>query len=79
MDQLNLFDEINPKSFAVIFCSCIMKDQLGVIWERQEIVSTNLTKDAAEILAKRKNEELISGKSDYYKVVEMRCVNFLVV
>lgn len=56
-----------------------MKDQLGVIWERQEIVSTNLTKDAAEILAKRKNEELISGKSDYYKVVEMRCVNFLVV
>ena len=78
MDQLNLFDEINPKSFAVIFCSCIMKDQFGVIWERQEIFKTDLSKDAAENLAKQKNEEIFPGKSDYYKVVEMMSVNFLV-
>lgn len=78
MDQLNLFDEINPKSFAVIFCSCIMKDQFGIIWERQEIVNTDLTKDAAENLAKRKNEEIYSGKLDYYKVLEMKSVNILV-
>jgi hypothetical protein len=30
MEQLNLFDEVNPGSFAVVFCSCIMKDQFGV-------------------------------------------------
>ncbi|MBE0538711.1 MAG: hypothetical protein IH620_03280 [Ignavibacterium sp.] len=78
MDQLNLFDEINPKSFAVIFCSCIMKDQFGIIWERQEIVSTELSKDAAENLVKQKNEEIFPGKTEYYKVLEMKSVNILV-
>ncbi len=55
-----------------------MKDQFGIIWERQEIVNTDLTKDAAENLAKRKNEEIYSGKLDYYKVLEMKSVNILV-
>lgn len=55
-----------------------MKVQFGVIWERQEILITGLTRDAAENLAKRKNKEIFPGKSDYYKVVEMKSVNFLV-
>ena len=54
-----------------------MKDQFGGIWEKQEIVSTELSKDTAENLAEKKNEEIFPGKSDYYKVVEMRSVNFL--
>lgn len=78
MEQLNLFDEINPGSFAVIFCSCIIKDQFGVIWERQEIFKTDLSKDAAENLARQKNEEIFPCKLDYYNVVEMMSVNFLV-
>lgn len=77
MEQLDLFDELNPKTFAVIFCSCIMKDQFGVIWERQEIIKTDLSKDAADKLAKQKNEEILPGRTDYYKVVELRGVNFL--
>ena len=76
MDQLNLFDEANPGSFAVIFCSCIMEDQFGVIWERQEIFKSDLSKDAAENLVKRMNSEIFLGKTDYYKVVERESVNF---
>lgn len=72
MEQLELFEESNPKTFAVIFCSCIMEDQFGVIWERQEIIKTDLTKDAANKLAKQKNGEIYPGRTDYYKVVEMR-------
>jgi len=84
MEQLDLFEESNPKTFAVIFCSCIMKDQFGVIWERQEIIKTDLTKEAADKLARQKNGEICTasyeypGKLDYYKVVEMESVNFLV-
>ena len=55
-----------------------MKVQAGVIWERQEILITGLTRDAAENLAKQKNEEKFPGKYDYYRVVEMKSVNFLV-
>ena len=52
-----------------------MKDQFGVIWEKQEIVSTELSKDAAENLAEQKNEEIFPVIGP--KVVEMRSVNFL--
>ncbi|MCK7528579.1 MAG: hypothetical protein MZV64_69015 [Ignavibacteriales bacterium] len=47
-----------------------MKDQFGVIWERQEIIKTDLSKYAAENLANQKNEEIFSGKTDYCKVVD---------
>ena len=77
MDQLNLFEEILPHRYAVIFCSCIMKDQFGDIWERKEIISSGLSKDVAENYARLKNSKVFSGKSDYYKVVEMININFL--
>jgi hypothetical protein len=47
-----------------------MKDQFGVIWERQEIFKADLSKGAAENLAKQKNEEIYPGKTDYCKVVD---------
>jgi hypothetical protein len=78
MDQLDLFEETYPCKFAVVFCSCIIEDQFEIIWERQELVSSNLSKDAADNLAKQKNSEIYPGKADYYKVVEMEGVNFLV-
>jgi hypothetical protein len=53
-----------------------MKDQFGVIWEKQEIVSTELLKDTAGNLAEKKNEEIFPGKYDYYKVVEMEECEF---
>jgi hypothetical protein len=46
-----------------------MKDQLGIIWEKQELISTNLSKDAVEYLADRKNLEIYPGRSGYYKLV----------
>ena len=78
MDQLNLFGEILPHHYAVIFCSCIMEDQFGDIWERKEIVSSGLSKDDAENFARLKNSGVFLGKSDYYKVVEMTNPNYLI-
>ena len=54
-----------------------MKDQFGIIWERQDIFKTDLSKDAAENLDKQKNSEIFPGKLDYYNVVVMESVNFL--
>ena len=54
-----------------------MKDQFGDIWERKEIISSGLSKDVAENYARLKNSKVFSGKSDYYKVVEMININFL--
>jgi hypothetical protein len=54
-----------------------MKDQFGVIWERQEIFKTDLSRYAAENLVKQKDKEIYLGKKHYYKVVAMGGGNFL--
>ena len=87
-DQLNLFTlpaeasaqvgEIEPKKYAVVFYSCRMEDQFGDVWERKEIVSSGLSKDAAENLAKLRNSEVFRGKSDRYEVEEITHPNFLI-
>ena len=57
-DQLNLFTELLPQKYAVVFYSCRMEDQFGDVWERKEIYSSGLTRFAADRLAGQKNSEI---------------------
>lgn len=77
-EQLNLFEQEYSKRYAVIFCSNIMKDQFGVIWEQQEIVKSNLTLEAAKILTAKLNGENYSSKGNYYCSMLMAGENFLI-
>jgi hypothetical protein len=79
-EQLNLFeDPEDPQQYyAVIFCSNIMKDQFGVIWEQQEIVKSNLSLEAAKILTAKLNSENFSSSGKYYKTIEIEVENFLI-
>lgn len=79
-EQLNLFDEdeFHQRQYAVIFCSNIMKDQFGVIWEHQDIVKSYLTLEAAKILTAKLNKENFYNKKSYYRTIEMDGVNFLI-
>jgi hypothetical protein len=78
MDQLNLFDDIYPRKFAVIFFSNCMKDSFGDLWFRKEIYKSNLSEDAALSLCDRLNYSLPSGTSNYYDVIEQKTLNFLI-
>lgn len=76
--QLNLFEQESSQRYAVIFCSNIMEDQFGVIWEHQEIVKSNLNLNAAKILTARLNSENYSSKGNYYCYMLMDGENFLI-
>ena len=77
-DQLNLFTELLPQKYAVVFYNCRMEDQFGDNWERKEIYSSGLTRFAAYRLASKKNSEIFHGKSDHYEVEEITNPNFLI-
>ncbi len=77
MYQLDLFEETSHETYAVIFCSNIMKDQFGVIWERQEIVKSNLTLEDAKIFTAKLNSENLSRKN-YFKFIRMESPNLLI-
>jgi hypothetical protein len=77
MDQLNLFDEINPGSFAVVLCSCIMKDQFGDVWYRKELYKSNLSEDAAKNLTASLNKPLDTSRH-FYEMIPEDGPNFLI-
>ncbi len=78
MDQLNLFEEIYQRKFAVIFFSNCMKDSFGDRWFRKEIYKSNLSEDAALSICYKLNYSLPSGTSNYYDVIEQKSINFLI-
>ncbi len=78
MEQLDLFDEILPQRFAVIYCTNIMEDQNGDTWERIQIHKSNLPEDVANKTCSILNSQLKPGTSNYYKVIEQLNINYLI-
>jgi hypothetical protein len=76
-EQLELFAPDNSQRYAVIFYSCLIKDQFGNTWYRKEIYKSNLSENDAKDLTASLNQSLNSDAS-FYEAIPEEGPNFLI-